>query len=57
VELQEVRGAQQSEDGVITATTEVQFTGNDGGEQTERHRVRLLQGDDGNWLVDLDLVA
>ena len=57
VELQDVRGVQQSGDGVITATTEVQFTRDDGDEQTERHQVRLLRGDDGNWLVDLDLVA
>jgi hypothetical protein len=48
---------QEPEDGVITATTEVRFTGKDGGEQTERHQVRLLRGDDGDWLVDLDLVA
>ncbi|WP_198588422.1 serine/threonine-protein kinase [Geodermatophilus chilensis] len=56
VQLQEVRGVQQPEDGVITATTEVEFTGDDGSEQTERHQVRLLQDDDGTWLVDLDLV-
>jgi serine/threonine protein kinase len=57
VELRDVRGVQEPEDGVITATTEVRFTGEDGGEQTERHQVRLLRDDDGDWLVDLDLVA
>ncbi|MGY1683066.1 serine/threonine-protein kinase [Geodermatophilus sp. SYSU D01176] len=57
VQLQEVRGVQQPEDGVLTATTEVEFTGDDGREQTERHRVRLVRDDDGDWLVDLDLVA
>ncbi len=57
VDLREVRGAQQSGDGVVTATTEVEFTGDDGREQTERHQVRLVQDDDGDWLVDLDLVA
>jgi hypothetical protein len=57
VDLREVRGAQQSGNGVVTATTEVEFTGDDGREQTERHQVRLVQDDDGDWLVDLDLVA
>jgi hypothetical protein len=57
VELRDVRGVRQDEAGVITATTEVRFTGNDGREQTERHQVRLVQDDDGDWLVDLDLVA
>jgi Protein kinase domain len=57
VELQDVRNVQQPEDGVITATTEVELTGEDGGEQAERHQVRLLRDDDGDWLVDLDLVA
>ncbi|MGR6967154.1 protein kinase domain-containing protein [Geodermatophilus sp. URMC 61] len=57
VELRGVRGVRQDEAGVITATTEVRFTGEDGREQTERHQVRLVQDDDGNWLVDLDLVA
>ncbi|SHN86527.1 Serine/threonine protein kinase [Geodermatophilus obscurus] len=57
VDLREVRGAEQAEDGVVTATTEVEFTGADGREQTERHQVRLVRDDDGDWLVDLDLVA
>jgi serine/threonine protein kinase len=57
VELRDVRGVRQDEAGVITATTEVRFTGNDGREQTERHQVRLVQDDDGDWLVDLDLRA
>ncbi len=57
VDLREVRAAQQSGDGVVTATTEVEFTSDDGREQTERHQVRLVQDDDGDWLVDLDLVA
>jgi tRNA A-37 threonylcarbamoyl transferase component Bud32 len=57
VELRDVRGVRQDEAGVITATTEVRFTGDDGREQTERHQVRLVQDDDGDWLVDLDLVA
>ena len=57
VELRDVRGVRQDEAGVITATTEVRFTGNDGREQTERHQVRLVQDDDGDWLVDLDLLA
>ena len=57
VELREVRGVQQREDDVITATTEVEFTGDDGREQTERHQVRLVRDDDGDWLVDLDLAA
>jgi tRNA A-37 threonylcarbamoyl transferase component Bud32 len=57
VELRDVRGVQQPEAGVITATTEVRFTGDDGRQQTERHQVRLVQDDDGTWLVDLDLVA
>ena len=57
VQLQEVRGVQQPEDGVLTATTEVEFTGDDGREQTERHQVRLVRDDDGGWLVDLDLAA
>ena len=52
-----MRGVRQDEAGVITATTEVRFTGDDGREQTERHQVRLVQDDDGDWLVDLDLVA
>ena len=52
-----MQGARQPEPGVITATTEVRFTGDDGRQQTERHQVRLVQGDDGDWLVDLDLVA
>jgi serine/threonine protein kinase len=57
VELRDVRGVRQDEAGVITATTEVRFTGDDGREQTERHQVRLVQDDDGDWLVDLDLLA
>jgi serine/threonine protein kinase len=57
VDLREVRGVQQPEDGVITATTEVQFTGEDGSELTERHRLRLIRNDAGDWLVDLDLVS
>jgi serine/threonine protein kinase len=57
VELREVRGVQQPEEGVITATTEVEFTGDDGRERTERHQVRLVRADGGDWLVDLDLVA
>ena len=57
VELRDVRGVRQDEAGVITATTEVRFTGDDGREQTERHQVRLVQDDDGDWLVDLDLPA
>ena len=57
VQLQEVRGVQQPEDGVLTATTEVEFTGDDGREQTERHQVRLVRDDGGDWLVDLDRVA
>jgi hypothetical protein len=57
VELREVRGVQQPEEGVITATTEVEFTGDDGRELTERHQVRLVRADGGDWLVDLDLVA
>ncbi|TFV61675.1 serine/threonine protein kinase [Geodermatophilus sp. DF01-2] len=57
VELQEVREVQQPEDGVITGTTEVAFTGDDGGRQVEVHDIRLLQDDDGDWLVDLDLIA
>jgi hypothetical protein len=57
VELRDVRGVRQDEAGVITATTEVRFTGDDGREQTQRHQVRLVQDDDGNWLVDMDLVA
>ncbi|WP_448621495.1 protein kinase domain-containing protein [Geodermatophilus sp. URMC 65] len=56
VELRDVSGVRQDEAGVITATTEVRFTGDDGREQTERHQVRLVQ-DDGDWLVDLDLLA
>src|SRR3712207_3770609 len=57
VELREVRGVQQPEAGVITATTEVEFTGDDGSERTARHQVRLVRADGGDWLVDLDLVA
>src|SRR3712207_94222 len=57
VELREVRGVQQPEVGVLTATTEVEFTGDDGRERTERHQVRLVRADGGDWLVDLDLVA
>jgi serine/threonine protein kinase len=57
VRLQEVRGVQQSGDGVITATTEVAFTGDDGSELVEVHQLRLVQGDGGDWLVDLDLVT
>ena len=57
VELRDVRGARQDGAGVITATTEVRFTGRDGREQTERHQVRLVQDDDGDWLVDLDLLS
>jgi hypothetical protein len=56
VRLQEVRDAQQPEDGVITATTEVAFTGDDGRDLVEVHDVRLVQ-DDGEWLVDLDLAT
>jgi hypothetical protein len=55
VELKDVRGVRQPQDDVITATTEVEFTGDDGSEQTERHQVRLVRDDDGDWLVDLDL--
>jgi tRNA A-37 threonylcarbamoyl transferase component Bud32 len=57
VELRDVREAREDGAGVITATTEIRFTGNDGREQTERHQVRLVQDDDGDWLVDLDLLA
>ena len=52
-----MREVRQDGAGVITATTEVRFTGNDGREQNERHQVRLVQDDDGDWLVDLDLLA
>ena len=52
-----MRAVRQDGTGVVTATTEVRFTGEDGREQTERHQIRLVQDDDGNWLVDLDLVA
>ncbi|SNS64240.1 Serine/threonine protein kinase [Geodermatophilus pulveris] len=57
VELRGVRGAQLSGDGVITATTEVAFTGDDGSSLVEVHELRLVQGDGGDWLVDLDLVT
>ena len=56
VRLQDVRAVEEPEDGVITATTEVAFTGDDGGELVETHQVRLVQ-QDGEWLVDLDLVV
>jgi serine/threonine protein kinase len=57
VDLKDVRGVRQPEDGVLTATTEIELTGDDGREQTERHQVRLVRDDDGDWLVDLDLVS
>ncbi|WNV76082.1 serine/threonine-protein kinase [Geodermatophilus sp. DSM 44513] len=57
VELREVRGAELSGDGVITATTEVAFTGDDGSSLVEVHELRLVRGDGGEWLVDLDLVT
>ncbi|SDM54041.1 Serine/threonine protein kinase [Geodermatophilus siccatus] len=57
VELRDVREVRQDGAGVITATTEVRFTGDDGHEQTETHQIRLVQDDDGDWLVDMDLLA
>ncbi|MGY1760103.1 serine/threonine-protein kinase [Geodermatophilus sp. SYSU D00779] len=57
VELRDVSEVRQDGAGVITATTEVRFTGHDGRELTERHQIRLVQDDDGDWLVDLDLLA
>ncbi|MGY1644441.1 serine/threonine-protein kinase [Geodermatophilus sp. SYSU D00703] len=54
VELEAVRDARPGEDGTVTATTEVRFTGADGSGQVEVHEVRLVPADDGGWLVDLD---
>ncbi|MGY1707127.1 serine/threonine-protein kinase [Geodermatophilus sp. SYSU D00697] len=54
VELAEVRDAEQSGDGTVTATTEVRFSRADGSEEVELHEVRLVPADHGGWLVDLD---
>jgi serine/threonine protein kinase len=53
VELAEVRDVEE-QDGVITATTEVRFTRDDGSAEIELHEVRFARSDDDRWLVDLD---
>ncbi|MFW3172597.1 serine/threonine-protein kinase [Geodermatophilus sp. CPCC 206100] len=54
VELAELRDVSRQDDGSVTATTEVRYTGRDGGSQVELHEVRFVRADDGDWLVDFD---
>ncbi|MGY1821609.1 serine/threonine-protein kinase [Geodermatophilus sp. SYSU D00079] len=53
VELAGLRDVEEDE-GVITATSEVRFTRDDGSSEVELHELRFTQDDDGRWLVDLD---